>query len=86
MYESVADDFCGWHRDDKDVDSQYMFCVGNYSGGELEVDYGDGRIELVSLNHRVARVDARHRHRVRPFRGTRTSVIYFKRYDRNIIQ
>ena len=86
VYESAADDFCGWHRDDKDVDSQYMFCVGNYSGGELQVDYGGGRMETVSLDHRVARIDGRYRHRVLPFCGTRISVIYFKRYDRNVHQ
>jgi hypothetical protein len=65
------------HRDDKDSSHQVAMALGDYEGGYLRV-YGTHGVTDVDTRNRWARFDGRYSHEVRPYLGTRYSVVYFQ--------
>ena len=65
------------HRDDKDASHQVAMALGDYEGGHLRV-HGTHGVTDVDTRNRWARFDGRYAHEVRPYLGTRYSIVYFQ--------
>eukprot|EP00977_Amphora_coffeiformis_P027666 scaffold34630_cov185-Amphora_coffeaeformis.AAC.12 len=72
------------HIDEKDCNYQYAVALGDFSGGgQLCVESQDeGCVEVVTTKNRIARVDGRRVHWVRPWeKGDRYSLIFYDTRD-----
>ena len=66
------------HVDRFDRTYQLAAAFGDFEGGELCIDEGGDTVGVVDTRGRLARVDGRRVHWVRPFRGSdRYSIIFY---------
>ena len=78
---AVTKNFVGSpHIDQHDIAPQYAVALGDFRcGGELCIESGPLEVVVVNTKNRIARVDGRFPHWVRPYTaGNRYSVIYFQ--------
>ena len=61
----------------KDASHQVAMALGDYEGGHLRV-HGTHGLTDVDTRNRWARFDGRYAHEVRPYLGTRYSIVYFQ--------
>ena len=64
-----------WHKDSQDVSYQLAVNLGDFKGGELQVQSSDGSARTFDVKHKVLKMDGRLPHRVLPFTGQRFTVI-----------
>jgi hypothetical protein len=64
-----------WHEDSKDVSYQLAVNLGDFQGGELQVQSSDGSVRTFDVKHKVLKMDGRLPHQVLPFTGQRFTVI-----------
>ena len=76
------------HVDAEDIAPQYAMGLGDYTGGELRCYLNKDKTQFVDMDtrNRIVKFDGRLPHRVLPFKGNRYTVIYYKNYDRRILQ
>ena len=67
----------GWHADGTTVGLSAIWAVGDFSGGELEVEGG----APIAIKNVIRFFDGRKQHRLLPFDGTRISIVAFFHRD-----
>jgi hypothetical protein len=67
---------CKKHIDKNNVGPSYSIALGDFEGGELEVDDGEYIYTYESQN-RFVKFNGRNEHWVLPFEGERYSLVYF---------
>jgi hypothetical protein len=67
---------CKKHIDKNNVGPSYSISLGDFEGGELEVDDGEYIYTYESRN-RFVKFNGRNEHWVLPFEGERYSLVYF---------
>jgi len=73
------------HVDKEDIDSQYAFTLGSFTGGILRSYNNLGEFKDINNFRRVVRFDGRLPHEVsQVLSGCRYSIIFFKLYDRRM--
>ena len=82
-YDSLAitSDFRGSpHVDKKDTSHQYVLALGDFEGGELCVEAGEGgeKTLAVDVKNRLGRLDGRVPHWVNGWTGERFSLVFFR--------
>ena len=82
-YDSLAitSDFRGSpHVDKKDTSHQYVLALGDFEGGELCVEAGEGgeKVLAVDVKNRLGRIDGRAPHWVNGWTGERFSLVFFR--------
>lgn len=77
---AVSNGFVGSpHIDSFDVDCQYAFSCGDFSGGgKLCVECSAREVAEIDTRMRLAKVDGRFPHWVTPYEGERYSIIWFR--------
>ena len=69
---------CPRHIDSKNIGESVLLNIGNYTGGELVVEYEDGDKIINNINSLYRFNGSKYHHYTLPFTGTRYALVFFK--------
>ena len=69
---------CPRHIDSKNVGESILVCLGDYTGGELQVEFDDKIVKIDNKNNMYRFNGSKYYHSVLPFEGVRYSLVFYK--------
>mgnify|MGYP003639441577 FL=1 len=72
---------CPPHRDSQNIGESVLCCFGDFEGGETVIEYPTKTATVNAIYEPIKFDGSKYIHYVKPFKGTRYSLVFFENYD-----